>query len=238
MNSLHGSYTSVKKVKTTRILVKLSFRAGSAYEEDREIPKYAKCVRSKCHIVGFSKDFQKEHIIQRQLLKGEIAHDLITLSIYKEHEILWKPYLIDDVLGPAYVVSKHGKSIQKITGVSKKNSLTESSLGWACLGKYLKEDNKTFYTQENKYVRNFIGKTVHRGRVICSNRKFVSTSFDRTVNILERYYGCNLDISDFFEKYFDYIEKINKFYTDKTDSQLVTIDRKIKTLWRTISIKK
>ena len=46
----------------------------------------------------------------------------------------------DDVLGLAYVVAKHGNSIQKITGVSYGNSLTEAALGWSCLGRYLKED--------------------------------------------------------------------------------------------------
>ena len=153
LNSLPKSHTSVKIIKTSRELVKLSFRAGSVYEDDREIPKDAKFVRSKCHISGSLKEIQKEYNIQPQLLKGEIAHDLITLSNYKEHENLWRSYLIDDVLGLAYVVSKHGNSIQKIIGVSYKNSLTESSLGWACLGRYLKEDNKTFYTPKNKYVK-------------------------------------------------------------------------------------
>ena len=57
---------------------------------------------------------------------------------------LWRPYLIDDVLGLPYVLAKHGTSIQKITGVSYKNSLTEAALGWSCLGRYLKEDNKIF----------------------------------------------------------------------------------------------
>ena len=85
-------------------------------------------------------------------MKRAVAHDLITLSNHKKDESLWKPCLIDDDLGPAYVVSKHGNSIQKMTGISYKNSLTESSLGWACLGRYLKEDNKTFYTPKNKYV--------------------------------------------------------------------------------------
>ena len=68
---------------------------------------------------------------QLHLLKEKIAHDLVTLSNYKEHEKLWKHFLIDDVLGLAYVLSQHGNSIQKITGVSNKNSVTESSLGWA-----------------------------------------------------------------------------------------------------------
>ena len=56
-------------------------------------------------------------------MKGEIDHDLINISNYKEYENLWNPYLKDDVVGLAYVVAKHGISIQKITGVSYKNSL-------------------------------------------------------------------------------------------------------------------
>ena len=91
------------------------------------------------------KDIRKEYNIQPQFLKREIAHDLITLSSYNEQENLWKLYLIDDFLDLAYVVSKHGNSIQKITEFSYKMSLTESSFGWACLGRYLKEDKKTFY---------------------------------------------------------------------------------------------
>ena len=151
LKSLPESYKSAKIVKTSRGLIKLSFRAGSVSKDDREIPKYAKLVCSKCHITGSLKDIQKEYNIQPQLLKGEIAHDLITLSNYKEHEKLWKP-LVDDVLGLAYVVSKHGNSIQKLPGVSYKNSLTESFLGWACLGRYLKEDRKHFTHQETNVL--------------------------------------------------------------------------------------
>ena len=140
----------------------MSFRAGSVWEDDKETPNYVKIVCSKCHTTGSLKDIEKEYNIQPQLLLGEIAHDSITLSNYKERGKLWKLFLVDDVLGLAYVVSKHGNSIQKITGVSYKNSLTESSLGWACLGRFLKEDNNTFYTPKHKnFVRNSVRKTVH-----------------------------------------------------------------------------
>ena len=64
-----------------------------------------------------------------------------------------------------------------------------------------------FYTPKNKYVRNFIRKTIHGGRVTCLNCKFVSTSFDKIVNILEKYYGSNLEISDLFGKHFKYLKK-------------------------------
>ena len=83
LNSLPKPYTSVKIIKTSRRLIKLSSRAGSLWEDDRETPKYAKFVCSKCHISGSLKEIRKEYNIQPQLLKREIEHDLITLSKYK-----------------------------------------------------------------------------------------------------------------------------------------------------------
>ena len=63
-------------------------------------------------------------------MKVEINHDLINIGNYKDYENLWRPYLIDDVLGLAYVIAKHGNSIQKITGVSyKKFNRSFSRLG-------------------------------------------------------------------------------------------------------------
>ena len=65
----------------------------------------------------------------------------------------------------AYVAAKHGNDIQKFTGVSEKNSLTEAFLGWSGFGKHLKEDNKVLYTPKEKCVRDFFKKTVRGGRV-------------------------------------------------------------------------
>ena len=188
LNSLLKEYTNknTKIIKTSRGFLKLSFRVGSVYENDKEIPQYMKFVCSKVHISGSLKKIQKEYNVQPQLIKGEIDHNLKTSSNYKEHEKLWKPYLIDDVLGLTAVLAKHGNKIQKITGVSFKNSLTESSLAWSTLGKYVKQSGKTFYTPKNKYVRDFIHKTVHGGRVVALNRKFLSTSFKQIVNILKK----------------------------------------------------
>ena len=130
-------------------MIKLSFRAGFVYEDGRELHKIAILVCSKCHITGSLKDIRK-YSIQPKILEGELADDLITLNNYKKYDSRWKPYSIDDVLDPAYVVSKYGKSIQKLTGVSYKNSLTESSLGWVCSGRCLEKDNKTFYTPKKE----------------------------------------------------------------------------------------
>ena len=72
-----------------------------------------KFVCSKCHISGPFKEIQNEYIIQPQLFKIENEHDLITLSSSKKQGNQSKPYLIDDILGLAYIISKHGKFIQK-----------------------------------------------------------------------------------------------------------------------------
>ena len=106
---------------------------------------------------------------------------------YKQHESQWKPILIDDVFGSAYVVSKHGNCVHKITGVSYENSLTKSALAWSCLEEYLKEENKSFYTPKDKYIRNFIRETVKGGRVIAWIRKFVSSLFNKINKILEKH---------------------------------------------------
>ena len=221
LNSLPKEYTDkdMKIIKTSRGFLKLSFRVGTVYENDKEIPQYMKFVCSKVHISGSLKKIQKEYNIQPQLIKGEIDHNLINLSNYKEHEKLWKPYLIDDVLGLAAVVAKHGNKIQKITAVSFKNSLTESSLAWSTLGKYMKQSAKTFYTPKNKYVRDFIHRSVHGGRVVALNRKFVSTSFNQIVNILKKYFGKEHEISKLFEIYFQRLDKVKKQYTNKYENK-------------------
>ena len=102
--------------------------------------------------MGSLKSIQKEHNIQPDPSKAEIDHHLIIIGIYRDSENLWRPYLVGYVLGLAYVVAKHGNNIQKTTGVSYENSLTDAFLGWSCLGELTEEDNKTSYTAKKKRI--------------------------------------------------------------------------------------
>ena len=113
MNWLPKEYTNknMKIIKTSWGFLKLSFRVGTIYEDDKERPHLMKFVCSKVQISGSFKEIQKEYNIQPQLIKGEIDHNLITLSNYEPHEKIWKPYLVDDVLRLAAVVAKHGNKI-------------------------------------------------------------------------------------------------------------------------------
>ena len=173
LKSLPSSYKCIKIIKTSRRLMKVSFKAGSVIEDDREIPKYLKVVCSKCLISVSLKGIQKEYNIQQDIKKGEINHNFIYIGNYKDYENLWRASLMDDVLGLEYVIAKHGNSIQTITGVSYKNSLTEAALGWSCLGRSLKEDKNILYTPKNKYVRDFNKRTVYGGSVLACKKKLL-----------------------------------------------------------------
>ena len=225
LNSLPKTYFP-KIIHTARGILKLSFRVGTVYDNNnKEIPLYMKFVCSKVHISGSLGKIQKDYGIQPQLLKTEMEHSDITLSNYIEKERFWKPYLINDVLGLGMLVARHANKIQKITGVSFKTSLTQSSLSWSTLGKYMEVSGKSFYTPKNKYVRDFIRKTVHGGRVVALNRKFVSSSFNQIVDILEKYLGKDQEISTLFSIYYRQINKVREHYNNKYESRYVDYRR-------------
>ena len=142
------------------------------------------------------------HNPNRFKVKAEINHDLINIGIYNDYENLWRPHIIDNVPRLANTFAKYGNSIQKVTGVSYRNSLTEVAVGWSCLGKNLNEDNRIFYTPKNKYVRDFIKKTVHGGRVLACKKTIVSKIFKDVVNVLEKFHGKDLEVSALFDDCF------------------------------------
>ena len=83
-----------------------------------------------------------------------------------------------------------------------------------------------------------IRKTVHGGRVTCLSHKFVSTSLGKLVDVLEKNYGSNLEITDFFGKNFDYIKKIKKHYKDKVESRFSDYRQINKNLLKIVYLKK
>ena len=123
------------------------------------------------------------------------------------------------------LVAKHANKIQKITAVSFKTSLTQSSLLWSTLGKYMEASGKSFYTPKNKYVRDFIRKTVHGGSFVALNRKFASSSFNQTVDILEKYLGKDQEISTLFSIYYRQINKVREHFNNKYESRFVDYRR-------------
>ena len=58
--------------------------------------------------------------------------------------------------------------MQNLSGFIIKGCLTEASLGWKCFGNYKK--NRENYTFNDKYLRDFLRKSIKGGGVFALNR--------------------------------------------------------------------
>ena len=204
LNSLIKDITDLKIIKTARGLISLSFKCGVKIVNTVEVPQYVKFTCSKSHIKGSLEKIGKEYGLQPELLKGEMDHSLINKNNFAELRHIWEPYLISDVLCLAFIYARHSMEMQKMTGFGIKDCLTEASLGWKCFGTYNK--NREFYTFNNKYVRDFIRKSIKGGRVGAFNRYFESNQFDEIISTIKKHLKINNnEISNIIDKYLKHI---------------------------------
>ena len=204
LNSLVKDITELKFIKTARGLISLSFRCGAKIVNTCEVPQYVKFTRSKSHIKGPLTKIGKEYGLQPELLKGEIEHSITIKNNFVELGHIWEPYFISDVLCIAFIYARHSMEMQNMTGFSIKDCLTEASLGWKCFGTYNKD--REFYTFNNKFVRDFMQKSIKGGRVVALNRYFESNQFDEIMSTIKKHLKINdNEISNVIDKYLKYI---------------------------------
>ena len=204
LNSLVKDITDLKIIKTARGLISLSFRCGFKIVNTCEVPQYVKFTCTKSHIKGSLNKIGKEYGLQPELLKGEIDHSVFNKNNFVKLRHIWEPYLISDVLCLAFIYARHSMEMQKMTGFGIKDCLTEASLGWICFGTYNKD--REFYTFNDKYVRDFIRKSIKGGRVGAFNRYFESNQFDEIMSTIKKHLKINdNEISNTIDKYLRYI---------------------------------
>ena len=204
LNSLVKDITDLKIIKTARGLISLSFRCGVKIVNTVEVPQYVKFTCTKSHIKGSLEKIGREYNLQPELLKGEMDHSIINKNNFAELRHIWEPYLISDVLCLAFIYARHSIEMQKMTGFGIKDCLTEASLGWKCFGTYNKD--REFYTFNDKYVRDFIRKSIKGGRVGAFNRYFESKQCEEILNTIKKHLKIkDNEISIIIDKYLKYI---------------------------------
>ena len=101
--------------------------------------------------------------------------------------------------------------MQKMSGFGIKDCLTEASLGWKCFGSYNKD--REFYTFNDKYVRDFIRKSIKGGRCGAYIRYFESKHFDEIMSTIKKHLKINdNEISNIIDVYLKYINNKRKDY--------------------------
>ena len=94
--------------------------------------------------------------------------------------------------------------MQNMSGFSIRDCLTEASLGWKCFGTYNKD--REFNTFNDKYVRDFIRKSIKGGKVADLNRHFESNQCEEKLNTIKKHFKINdNDISKIVDENLKYI---------------------------------
>ena len=214
LNSLIKEITDLKIIKTARGLISLSFRCGVKIVNTCEVPQYVKFTCSKSHIKGSLEKIGREYGLQPELLKGEIEHSIINKNIFAELRHIWEPYLVSEVLCLAFIYARHSMEMQKMSGFGIKDCLTEASLGWKCFGRYNKD--REYYTFNDKYVRDFIRKSIKGGRCGAYIRYFESNQCDNILNTIKKHLKINdNEISNIIDKYLKYINTKREEFTSE-----------------------
>ena len=212
LNSLIKDITELKIIKTARGLISLSFRCGFKTINRVEVPQYVTFTCSKSHIKGSLEKIGREYNLQPELLKGEIDHSVINKNNFVKLRHFWEPYLVSDVLCLDFIYARHSMEMQKMSGFGIKDCLTEASLGWKCFGTYNKD--REFYTFNDKYVRDFIRKSIKGGRVGAFNTYFESNQSEEILNTIKTHLKINdNEISNIIDEYLKYITTKRKEYT-------------------------
>ena len=95
--------------------------------------------------------------------------------------------------------------LQKKNDLRIKACLTEASLGWKCFGEFNKD--REFYTFNDKYVRDFIRKTIKSGEIAAFNRYFESNQCEEILNTIQKHlYKKDNEILKIVDEYLKYFK--------------------------------
>ena len=171
-------------IKKTRGLISLSFQCGVKRVNTVEVSQNAIFTCTKFHIKGSLEKIGREYGLQPELLKGELEPSVINKNDIANLKQTWQPYLKLDVLCLAFIYARNSMDLQAMSGYSIKDLLTEANLGWKCFGKYNKTGRELCKFKE-KYVRDFIHKSIKRRRVSALSRFYESKQCDEMLNTMK-----------------------------------------------------
>ena len=109
--------------------------------------------------------------------------------------------------------------MEELTNFGMKNSLTLPSLANKYFNSLRNENYESIYTYNDAFMRNFVRKSIKGGRCIAFNQHYKSEISDEVFNILSKVLNVNGNVCDFLEKYFEFLNKLEKEYAKEFDSK-------------------
>ena len=119
--------------------------------------------------------------------------------------------------------------MQEIRGFSMKDCLSAPGLGWKYFNSLRTEEDEPIYTYNDKYMRNFVRRSLKGGRVCALKQYYRSKNSDEVLKILSRELiveGNVYDIIGAYMKYKNDHSKINKEEYESKFNDYRNIDEK------------
>ena len=220
LNNLPQWRSVVKLIKNGAGIVSLKLFNGYV-DPVKKIPQY---VHFRCGRVHDNQKLRKigeSYKLQESLLKKELEHDEIYEDTYEAKENECLPYVKNDVLSTAFCYTKYTMYMEELTKFGIKNSLTLPSLANKYFNGLRDENDEQIYTYTDSFMRNFVRKAIKGGRCNAFNQYYKSEISDEVFNIISKELNVDNDsgnVCDILEKYFKFIDKHEKEYRKKFDS--------------------
>lgn len=128
-----------------------------------------------CHISGSLRSLCTEFRVPDNFCKKEMEHDELTALNYIEKMPIWKPYLLNDVVGLGYIVMAVTNNYRELGVPDGINQyLTSSSMAW---GKYLTEGGRV-EALDNPEAKKFVAQSIWGGRVYCLKKLYKAPTWE------------------------------------------------------------
>ena len=218
LNNLPRWRSIVKLIKNGAGIISLKIFNGYV-DEKKKIPQY---VHFKCGRVHINKSLRKigeSYKLQESLLKKELEHDEIYEDTWEAREHEWLPYVKNDVLSTAFCYVRYTMGMEELTEFGMKNSLTLPSLAYKYFNSLRDENDEPIYTYTDSFMRNFVRKSIKRGRCNAFNQHYKSEISDEVFNIISKELNVNGNECESLENYFEFFKEHEKQYAKEFDSQ-------------------
>ena len=109
--------------------------------------------------------------------------------------------------------------MEELTGFGMKNSLTLPSLANNFFNSLRDENDEPIYTYTDPFMRKFVRKSIKGGRCNAFNQHYKSEISNEVFNVISKELNVNENICEILEKYFKFLNKLEKQYAKEFDSK-------------------
>ena len=153
-------------------------------------------------------------LVKQELELDEIYEDTCET---REHERLL--YVKNDVLSIAFCYARYTMRMEELTNFGMQYRLTLPSLAKLFFSSSRDENDEPIYTYTNSFMRNFVSRSIKGGSCNAFNQHYISEISGEVFIIISKQLDVNGNVCEILEKFFEFLNKNEKLYAKKFDTE-------------------